>query len=182
MYQKAFITRMTPRSFSSIVAQLNEAQTETVRSMRFASFLKVDLKQIPMKFSKWMVESFDPYFASFVLPDGQRFVVTAFDIYVTLGVPIRGREIMEITKSSTDKEHDEVYAACVKEWKIQHNAPELTRMPELILAKKDRGESFKSNFIIYLVNCFFRGPKNHYCNKSILNYVKDVNQIAFLDW
>jgi len=43
-YQKVFITRITMRSFSSLAAQLNEAQTKAVRSMRFASFLKVDLK------------------------------------------------------------------------------------------------------------------------------------------
>ncbi|KAJ8424498.1 hypothetical protein Cgig2_020043 [Carnegiea gigantea] len=53
-YKKAFITRMTTRLFSSLVAQLNEAPTEGVRSMGFASFLKVNLKEIPGKFSKWL--------------------------------------------------------------------------------------------------------------------------------
>ncbi|KAJ8420503.1 hypothetical protein Cgig2_024708 [Carnegiea gigantea] len=177
MCQKAFIMRMTICSFSSMVAQLNKAQTKVVKSMGFTSFLKVDLKRIPRKFSKWLVESFDPYSASFVLPDGQRFTVTAFNVYVTLGVPIGGREIIEITKSSTDKEYDEV-----KKWKIQHNAPKLTCTPEFILAKKDRDESFKRNFIIYLANCFFSEPKNRYYSKSILKYVKEVNQITSLDW
>ena len=72
--------------------------------MGFASFLKVNLKQIPGKFSKWLVESFDPCAASFMLPNGQRFMVTTFDAYVTLGVPVGGREIMELTRSLTDKE------------------------------------------------------------------------------
>ncbi|KAJ8432172.1 hypothetical protein Cgig2_029013 [Carnegiea gigantea] len=44
MYQKAFIMRMTTRSFLFIVAQLNEAQIEAIRSMGFTSFLKVNLK------------------------------------------------------------------------------------------------------------------------------------------
>ncbi|KAJ8425636.1 hypothetical protein Cgig2_024291 [Carnegiea gigantea] len=55
-------------------------------------------------------------------------------------------------------------------------------MPEFSLAKKDRGKSSKRNFVIYLMNCYFNGPKNNYCSKSILKYVKDVNQIASLDW
>jgi len=38
--------------------------------MGFASFLKVDLKQIPRKFSRGLVESFDPYVVYFRLPDG----------------------------------------------------------------------------------------------------------------
>ena len=57
-------------SFSSLVAQLYEAQTEAVRSMGFASFLKVDLKQNHGKFSKWLIESFDPYTVCFRLSDG----------------------------------------------------------------------------------------------------------------
>ncbi|KAJ8420955.1 hypothetical protein Cgig2_025809 [Carnegiea gigantea] len=55
-------------------------------------------------------------------------------------------------------------------------------MSKFILAEKDKGESFKRNFIVHLVNCFFSGPKNRYCSKSILKYVKDVSQIASLDW
>ncbi|KAJ8436154.1 hypothetical protein Cgig2_029766 [Carnegiea gigantea] len=55
-------------------------------------------------------------------------------------------------------------------------------MLEFILAQKDGGESFKRNFIIYLVNCFFSGPKSLYYSKSILIYLKDVSQIASLDW
>ncbi|KAJ8439651.1 hypothetical protein Cgig2_021663 [Carnegiea gigantea] len=155
MCQKAFITRMAIRSFSSMVAQLNEAQTKAVRSIGFSSFLKVNLKQISGKFSKWLVEIFDPYSTSFALSDGQRFTVIAFDVYMTIRVPIGGREIMEITRSSTDREYDEVHAA----WKIEHNAPELTRMPKFILAKKDGGDSFKRNFFIYLVNSFSAGRR-----------------------
>ncbi|KAJ8420795.1 hypothetical protein Cgig2_016838 [Carnegiea gigantea] len=74
-------------------------------------------------------------------------------MYVTLGVPFGGREIIEISKSSTDVEYD-----------------------------KDGSESFKRNFIIYFVNCFFSRPKSRYYSKSILKFIKDVSQIASLDW
>jgi len=87
--------------------------------MGFASSLKVNLKQIPWKFSKWLVESFDPYVVYFRLPDGQKFSVTTLDVYVTLGAPFRGWEIIEITKSSMDEEYDKVHAAWLKEWKVQ---------------------------------------------------------------
>jgi len=55
--------------------------------MGLASFLKVNLKQIPRKFSKWLVESFDLYIVCFRLPNWQKFPVIVFDVYVTLGVP-----------------------------------------------------------------------------------------------
>ncbi|KAJ8421309.1 hypothetical protein Cgig2_017155 [Carnegiea gigantea] len=110
-----------------------------VRSMGFASFLMVDLKQILGKFSKWLVESSNPYVVCFRLSDGQKYQVTTFNVYVILGVHSDGRQIVEITKSSMDEEYDK-------------NTPELTRMLEFILAKKDRGESFKMNFVIYLIS------------------------------
>ncbi|KAJ8423748.1 hypothetical protein Cgig2_031338 [Carnegiea gigantea] len=150
--------------------------------MGFAPFLKVDVKQIPGKFCKWLMKSFDPYAVCFRLADGQKFPVTAFNVHATLGVPLGGTEITEITKSSMDDEYDEVHAGWQKEWKLQKNAPELTRMPEFIRSQKDEGESFKRNFIIYLVNCFFSEAKNRYYSKPILKYLKDVSQIPSLDW
>ncbi|KAJ8424911.1 hypothetical protein Cgig2_012848 [Carnegiea gigantea] len=60
-------------------AQSQTARIEAIKSMRFASFLKVNLKQIPRKFSKWPVESFDSHVIYFSFPDGQKFQVTPFD-------------------------------------------------------------------------------------------------------
>jgi len=59
-YHKVFTTRMTTRSFSSLVAQLNKAQIEVVRSMTFVSFLKANLKQIPGKFLELLVDTLIP--------------------------------------------------------------------------------------------------------------------------
>ncbi|KAJ8423860.1 LOW QUALITY PROTEIN: hypothetical protein Cgig2_027121 [Carnegiea gigantea] len=118
---------------------LNEAQTKAIRSMGYASFLKVDLKQILGKFSKWLVEIFDPYSICFRLPNGQKFSITTFNVYMTLGVPIRGRQIMEITKFSMDEEYDLVHVAWFKEWKIDRNALELTHHKP---NKADGGPSF----------------------------------------
>ncbi|KAJ8420213.1 hypothetical protein Cgig2_033076 [Carnegiea gigantea] len=105
--------------------------------MAFASFLKFDVKQIPRNFSKLLVESFDPYAVCFRLLDGQTFPATPFDVHATL--VFNGHE------------YNKVHAAWLKEWKLQKNNPELTRMPDFILTQKDRGDSFKRNFIIYLI-------------------------------
>ncbi|KAJ8420015.1 hypothetical protein Cgig2_020041 [Carnegiea gigantea] len=170
-YQKAFTMRMSTRSCSSPVAQLNEAQAEAVRLMGFASFLKVDLKQIPGKFSKWLVESFDPYTMCFRLPDGQKFPVTTFNVYVSLGVHLGGREIIEITKSSTDEEYNEVHARWLKEWKVQPNAAELTECRSSL-----RGRELEEELHHIFSELFCQRTKNRYYSKSILEYVKDALQ------
>jgi len=125
---------MTTRSFSSLVAELNEAHTKAIRSMGFAVFLKVDLKQILGKLSKWLVESFDPYTVFFRLPDGQKFSFTTFNMCMTLGVLSKGKQIVEITKPFMDEKYNEVNVACLRGWKIDQNTLELTRMLEFILA------------------------------------------------
>ncbi|KAJ8424499.1 hypothetical protein Cgig2_020044 [Carnegiea gigantea] len=125
--------------------------------MGFVSFLKVHLKQIPGK-----------------LPDAQKFSASTFDVYVTLGVSFHGMQIVEITKSLIDDEYDEVNAVWFKEWMIDQNAWNSLECQ----TEKDEGESFKKNFVIHLVNCFFSGLKNRYCSKSVLKYVKNVNRIA----
>ena len=118
---------MTTRSFSSLVGQLNEvSQTKAIKSMGYVSFSKVYLKQILEKFLKWLVEIFDPYSICFRLPDAQKFSITTFNVYVTLGVPIRGRKIIEITRFSMDEEYDLVHAPWFKEQKIDQNALKLT--------------------------------------------------------
>ncbi|KAJ8426826.1 LOW QUALITY PROTEIN: hypothetical protein Cgig2_022607 [Carnegiea gigantea] len=155
-YSKAFIMRMSMRSFLSLVAQLNKAQAEAVRSIGFAPFLKVDVQQILGKFSKWLL---DLYAICFRLPDGQRFPVTAFDVHATLGVPLGDQ------KSSKSRSLQSTMS-----------------MTRVHFGPKDGGESFKRNFIIYLVNCFFSKPKNCYSSKSISKYLKDVSQITSLDW
>ncbi|KAJ8424963.1 hypothetical protein Cgig2_000550 [Carnegiea gigantea] len=76
-FKKIFITRMSVPSISSMMLQSNEAQIEVIKPMGFASFLKVDLKQILGKFS-----NFDPYAICFELPDGKKFLVTLFDIHM----------------------------------------------------------------------------------------------------
>ncbi|KAJ8422276.1 LOW QUALITY PROTEIN: hypothetical protein Cgig2_009278 [Carnegiea gigantea] len=97
-YQKAFITRMTMRSFSS---WHNSMKLRLRWSYQWDLFL--------------LGKSFDPYTVCFRLLDEQKFRVTAFDVYVTLDVPFKGREIIEFNKSSMDEEYDEVHAAWLNE-------------------------------------------------------------------
>ncbi|KAJ8431501.1 hypothetical protein Cgig2_003250 [Carnegiea gigantea] len=160
-YHKAFITGMSMCSFSSMINGV--------------------ALQIARKFSKWLIESFGPYAIYCRLLDGKIFQVIVFDVYLTLGLPIGGKQIVQISKSSTNEEYEHVHTVWMKEWNIDQKTSELTRIMDFILSNKDGGGSFWRNFIIYMVNCFFSGSKNCYYSKSFLQNVKDVNQIVSLD-
>ncbi|KAJ8425612.1 hypothetical protein Cgig2_005291 [Carnegiea gigantea] len=165
MCQKAFITRMSTHSFSSLIAQINEASAEAIRSMGFTFFLKVDLKHIPGKFSEWMVESFDPNAMCFTLLDGHNFSNTAFDVYATMGVPLGGE--WKSSKSPSLRRMKSMMRYLPRGLRDGNSK----RMPRKSL---ERWSSFRPKRT--------GGPKNCNCRKCILKYIKDVSQIASLDW
>ncbi|KAJ8437686.1 hypothetical protein Cgig2_028624 [Carnegiea gigantea] len=63
-----------------------------------------------------MEECFDPYAVCFRLPNGQKFPVTAFDVYVTLCVPFGRREVIEITNKSILKFVKEITQITSLDW------------------------------------------------------------------
>jgi len=105
------------------------------------------------KCAKWLVESFNPYVVCFRLSGGQKFQVTPFDVQLTFALYIGGREIIELGKSNSNEEYENL---------------ELTRILDFILKRMNRGESFKRNSVICLVNYFLSGSKNLYCSRSFL--------------
>ncbi|KAJ8423723.1 LOW QUALITY PROTEIN: hypothetical protein Cgig2_010288 [Carnegiea gigantea] len=142
--------------------EFNEAQVEAVRSVGFASFLK-------------MIKSFDPYAVHFRLFDVQKFQVTVQRI-PNIRHTIGGGQILEIVRPSIDEEYEQVHTTWMKEGGLDQNTPELTWIPDFTLAKTDREKSFKRNFIIHL---WIEEPLY---SRSFLKNVKDVNKITFLNW
>jgi len=65
---------------------------------------------------------------------------------------------------------------------MDERTPEMTPISSFILDRIVGVKIIKKNFIIYLVNYFFSGLKNHYYNRSFLTNMKDVNQISSLNW
>ncbi|KAJ8449208.1 hypothetical protein Cgig2_021672 [Carnegiea gigantea] len=68
---------------------------------------------------------------------------------------IEERQMVETNKPSIDEEYEEVHVVWMKECSIDHNTSKLTRMS---------------------------GLKNRYCSRSVMKYMKDVNQITSLVW
>lgn len=139
---------MTVHSFSSTVPQFNEAQIEVIKSMGFGSLLIVNLKHRPRKFAKWLVESFDLYAIWFRLPNGQKFQITPFNVNLTFGLLVGGREIIEVGISSSDEENEHVYNAWMQECEIDKKTSKLTQMLDFILAKIDGGVQEKFHHLL----------------------------------
>ena len=55
-------------------------------------------------------------------------------------------------------------------------------MPQYILSQTDAEESFKRNFVLYMVSCFFNDSKNVHCTTYFAKNVASVEDIATIDW
>ena len=55
-------------------------------------------------------------------------------------------------------------------------------MPQYILSQTNARESFKRNFVMYMVSCFFNGSKNIHFSPYFAKNVAHVEDIASIDW
>ncbi|KAJ8427170.1 hypothetical protein Cgig2_024702 [Carnegiea gigantea] len=83
------------------------------------------------------------------------------DVHITLALPIGRRKVKEFYgKKPKDAKYNKVLDAWRKDWNLQDGTPKLSLMPQYILSQTNAGESFKRNFVMYMVSCFFNGSKN----------------------
>ena len=112
--------------------------------------------ELPGDLCKWLVDRFDPYSVTLYISKHKRIEITPMDMHITLALPIGGKKVEEYyRKKPKDAKYNEVLDAWRKNWNLQDGTPKLSQMPQYILSQTDAAESFKRNFVMYLVSCFF---------------------------
>ncbi|KAJ8444771.1 hypothetical protein Cgig2_011733 [Carnegiea gigantea] len=113
--------------------------------------------------SRMSSSRFDPYSVTLYISLDKKIEITPMDVHITLALPIGGRKVEEFyEKKPKDAKYNEVLDAWRKDRNSQDEAPKLSQMPQYILSQADAEESFKRNFIMYMVSCFFNGSKNEW--------------------
>ncbi|KAJ8434083.1 hypothetical protein Cgig2_030518 [Carnegiea gigantea] len=92
----------------------------------------------------------------YILPD-KRIETTPMDVHLILAFLIGGKKVEDFyRKKPKDAKYNEVLD------NLPDGTPKLSQMPQYILSQTDAGKSFKRNFVLYMVSCFFNGLKNVY--------------------
>ncbi|KAJ8423773.1 hypothetical protein Cgig2_034197 [Carnegiea gigantea] len=161
-HKKIFQSRMSPSGFVGMIAHFNEAQTKAIQDMGFGGFLHLQVTELPGKLCKWLVDRFDPYSVTLYISLNKMIEIAPMDVHITLVLPIGGRKVEEFYgKKPKDAKYNKVLNAWRKDWNLQDGTPKLSQMPQYILSQTDAGESFKRNFVMYMVSYFFNGSKNN---------------------
>ncbi|KAJ8434076.1 hypothetical protein Cgig2_007591 [Carnegiea gigantea] len=109
--------------------------------------------------------------------------IIPIDVHITLALPIGGKKVEEFYgKKPKDATYNQVLDAWRRDWNLQDRTPKLSQMPQYILSQTDIGESFKRNFVMYMISCFFNGSKNVHCSPYFAKNEAHVEDIASIDW
>ncbi|KAJ8425283.1 hypothetical protein Cgig2_025824 [Carnegiea gigantea] len=182
-HNKIFQSRMSSSGCIGIIAHFNEAQTKAIQEMGFEGFLHLQVTELPGDLCKWLVDRFVPYSITLYISKEKRIEITLMDVHITLALPIGGKKVEEFYgKYPKYATYNQVLDAWRKDWNLQDGTPKLTQMPQYILSKINVEESFKRNFVLYMISCFFNGSKNVHCSPYFAKNVAHVEDIASIDW
>ncbi|KAJ8435794.1 hypothetical protein Cgig2_024777 [Carnegiea gigantea] len=142
---------MSPSGFVTMIDNFIEAQRKEMRDMGFGGFAYLQVTELLRDLCKWLVDRFNPYSVTLYISPDKRIEITPMDVRFTLALPIIGRKVEEFyTKKSKDANYNEVLDAWRKDWNLQDGTPKMSQMPQYILSQTDAGESFKTNFVMYM--------------------------------
>ena len=129
--------------------------------MEFGGFLHLQVIEFPGDLCKWLVDRFDPCSVTLYISLDKRIMTTPMDVHLTFAFPIGGRKVEEFYgKNPKDAKYNEVLGAWRKYWNPQDETSKLSQITQHIFNQTDAEESFKRNFVLYMVSCFFNGSKN----------------------
>ncbi|XP_074291961.1 uncharacterized protein LOC141618783 [Silene latifolia] len=108
-------TRMSPKSFVDVLRHLEYNQWCALEEIGFSSLFWLRVTRLPLRLGYWLIENYNPYSDFIILPDKQRFRMSASCIHGAVGLPIGGKPVLLSCCSDEDAECDAFYA----HWKAQ---------------------------------------------------------------
>ncbi|XP_074298482.1 uncharacterized protein LOC141629365 [Silene latifolia] len=152
-------TRMSPKSFVDVLRYLDYNQWCALEEIGFSSLFWLRVTRLPLRLGYWLIENYNPYSDFIILPDKQRFRVSASCIHDVVGLPIGGKPVLLSCCSDEDAECDAFYA----HWKAQFHVDgqvDIKTLAEHIICHDDYSDQFKINFVVLAVSLLMRNNQS----------------------
>ena len=115
-------------------------------------------------------------------------IIEEDDVERTLGIP-QGRNVVEeatrfehLSEDADSAAYAKLVASWRERWGIDAKSPVTTSMPGQILERRDHGDMFKRDFVLYIVSAMLCGHQDRCCNFRILKSLINVDQIKTFNW
>nr|GMD95748.1 uncharacterized protein LOC109168056 [Ipomoea batatas] len=112
----------------------------------------------------------------------EEMLLTEDDVESTLGLPKGDIQVVEGNNSNATIEYNNLVEEWRVHWGIDSCSPLVKRLYEGIGERKDHGDMFKRDFVVFVVSSLFKGHAKWTSNFKILYSLMDVNNIKNLNW
>ncbi|CAH1423755.1 unnamed protein product [Lactuca virosa] len=141
-------TRSAPGLMTDAVSSLTSEQKDWVKRMGFKSFLKINIKSIPLKLCHFVLEHYDEGTNS-ILIKGKRIKITKEKIHKVFGLPKTEKSLFDLDMVSEDHQ---VFDGWMKE--LKGGKANATNYKKIIQKSEQVDMNFKLGFIALFVNMF----------------------------
>ncbi|XP_019185968.1 PREDICTED: uncharacterized protein LOC109180714 [Ipomoea nil] len=173
--------RTSPKQLCALVSSLSPEQHQAVRDMGFGSLLNATLSLCDCELLRYLLERFDVGRCSIHLEE-EELLLGDDDVQKTLGIPRGQQTVVEAEITSKDPQFTGLVELWRQRWGVKTGTPTTSQMLNGIIERRDHGDMFKRDFIIYVVSTLIRGFKNMFCNYRLLYSLQDVSKIQDFNW
>nr|GMD06034.1 uncharacterized protein LOC109168056 [Ipomoea batatas] len=174
-------SRMSPMELNKLLPKLTGEQKNVVREIGFGSLLEIKLSSLDKMLTTYLVKNFDVYRCALRL-EKEEMLLTEDDVESRLGLPKGDIQVVEGNNSNATTEYNNLVEEWRVHWGIDSCSPLVKRLSEGIGERKDHGDMFKMDFVVFVVSNLFKGHAKWTSNFKILYSLMDMNNIKNLNW
>nr|GMC89498.1 uncharacterized protein LOC109179062 [Ipomoea batatas] len=174
-------SRMSPMDLSKLLPKLTDEQKNAVREIGFGSLLEIKLSNLDRMLTTYLVKNFDVYRCVLRL-EKEEMLLTEDDVESTLGLPKSDIQVVEGNNSNATIEYNNLVEEWRVHWRIDSCSPLVKTLSEGLGERKDHGDMFKRDFVVFVISSLFKGHAKWTSNFKLLYSLIDVNNIKNLNW
>ncbi|CAI9117403.1 OLC1v1018795C1 [Oldenlandia corymbosa var. corymbosa] len=198
-YVKKFETRMTPNLLFQLISEINkpidltkepdavdyrQLQRQAIRDMGFGALLDLKIKNIPTALCNFLASNFQTGARQVPLNGNNVLDIKQEDVVAVLDLP-RGPKLVEEFKQNDPAitDHAEMVDAFKKRMGYSNKfLPTRSTAAILIAGRKDFGDDFKRDFLVFIVSTFLHGNTTSRITMNILKSLVNINEVTQYNW
>lgn len=147
-----------------------------MRGIGFSSFLSLNISKISTRLGLYLIEKFNTKNCKKIKLETDELYIDEEDINLTLGILCRPKQV---TSLSMYEDSFEEYIGLIEDMRTRYGTLllELSTMPEIILNKKEAGDEFKQDIVMYIVSSVLHYPQARKCHSRLIKNLKDTKDI-----
>ncbi|CAH1446719.1 unnamed protein product [Lactuca virosa] len=173
--------RASPNSMFKIIKKLSFEQKKCVKELGFKSLLKLEIYDLPLRLSYYVVHNFD-YEKMILKVMNSEIKVDSQSVNEMLGIPIGEKEVDQLPFRPKD---DQCYNRWIKQFADKNNI-KLKDIVNAIISTKEADFNFKLNFIVLFCNTLVEATSMGKLNDKILKkissdtYFSKINGCSYM--